>query len=47
MEATDSGVGIWVLDLPTEKMRVGEKIVFTFRWKDGEWEDRNFEVVVE
>jgi len=46
MEAADQGVGVWTLDLPTERLKVGQKVLFTFRWMDGTWEDRNFEVAV-
>jgi len=46
MEAADQGVGVWTLDLPTERLKVGQKVLFTFRWIDGSWEDRNFEVAV-
>jgi hypothetical protein len=38
---------VWAWDLPTEKLKVGEKVGFTFRWLDGRWEDKNFDVVVE
>jgi glucoamylase len=49
-EATtqDTGLGIYLVDLPTEQMKAGEKVSFTFYWLDGEnWEGTNFQVEVQ
>ncbi|MEO8403385.1 MAG: glycoside hydrolase family 15 protein [Chitinophagaceae bacterium] len=40
----DTGIGIFVADLPVEKEQVGQ-IEFTFFWKEAnKWEDKNFSV---
>jgi glucoamylase len=48
MHTSDTKLGVHIVDLATEKMPVGEKIVFTFRWDEDErWEGTDFTVVVE
>lgn len=48
MHSLDTKLGVHIVDLPTEKMPVGEKIIFTFRWdQDQRWEGTDFTVVVE
>ena len=43
----DSTLGLWYVDLPTEKLIAGARIVFTFYWpEENRWEGTNFEVVV-
>jgi len=43
----DTGLGMYLVDLPTEQMKAGDKISFTFYWLDGErWEGTNFQVEV-
>ncbi len=43
----DTGVGIQVVDLPTEILAVGRQITFTFYWPEAEkWEGRDFTVEV-
>lgn len=47
VETRDSGIGLWVADLPTAQMAAGTRIVFTCYWPDGDrWEGRNFTVTV-
>ena len=44
----DTGLGVHVVSLPTERLEVGRQIVFTFLWlKDNRWEGTDFSVVVE
>jgi len=48
VNSLDTKLGVHIVDLPTEKMPVGQKIVFTFRWdQDQRWEGTDFTVVVE
>lgn len=43
----DTGVGIQVVDLPTEMLAVGRQITFTFYWPEAQkWEGRDFTVEV-
>jgi glucoamylase len=47
VETGDTGMGVFFVDLPTEKMREGESVKFTFFWSQaGNWEGRDFEVTV-
>ena len=44
----DTGLGVHVVDLPTEKLTVGRQIVFTFYWlKENWWQGADFSVTVE
>jgi glucoamylase len=44
----DTGVGLYFVDLPTEKLSAGTHVLFTFFWTEDErWEGTNFEVCVE
>jgi glucoamylase len=44
----DTGLGTHVVDLPTEQLRVGGRIVFTFYWTEMKrWEGTDFEVGVQ
>jgi len=44
----DTGLGIHVADLPSERLSAGSEIVFTFYWpQEQRWEGRDFSVVVE
>ena len=48
-EATsrDTGLGVHVIDLSSEKLSSGETVQFTFYWPDAErWEGKNFEIKV-
>lgn len=43
----DVGLGMHIADLPTEALRAGKRIKFTFYWPDADdWEDRDFMVYV-
>jgi hypothetical protein len=43
----DSGLGLHYVDLPTNKLPVGGKVIFTFFWPDArKWEKTNWEVSV-
>jgi glucoamylase len=45
--AADTGLGLYAADLPTEKMRPGGEIVFTFHWTEPDrWEGHDFRVRV-
>ena len=44
----DTGLGVHVVDLPTEKLTVGRKIVFTFYWlRENWWQGADFSVTVD
>lgn len=45
----DSGLGFHLADLPTEQLKTGSKLRFTFRWPQAanRWEGKNFEVEIE
>jgi glucoamylase len=44
----DTGLGEYVVDLPTESLPAGAAIVFTFRWPDADrWEGTDFRVAVD
>jgi glucoamylase len=46
--ARDTGIGAYVVDLPTDKLPSGSRVAFTFYWTEEErWEGTNFEVQVE
>jgi glucoamylase len=45
--ACDTGLGEYVIDLPTETQRADDRIVFTFYWSDVDrWEGTDFSVLV-
>ncbi len=47
-DSEESGWNLQHLDLPTETLPVGAKIIFSLYWKNvGQWEGRNFVVTVE
>ncbi len=47
VKTVDSGLGLHYADLPTSKLPVGGKVIFTFFWSDaGKWEGTNWEVAV-
>jgi glucoamylase len=44
----ETDLGPHVLDLPTESLKPGGAVTFTFRWeRDGAWEGRDFAVAIE
>jgi glucoamylase len=44
----DSGAGVYAVDLPSEKLVVGQKIVFTFYWPaEQRWEGTDYTITVE
>lgn len=44
----DSGLGLYYADLPTERVRAGSSVHFTFYWPEADrWEGKNFEVKIE
>jgi glucoamylase len=44
----DSGVGVYAVDIPTEKLTVGRELVFTFFWPtEQRWEGVDYRVKVE
>ena len=44
----DTGLGIYVADLPTQSLDAGHTVVFTFYWPQAErWEGTDFEVTIE
>ncbi len=47
-ESKESGWNLQHVDLPTEKLAAGRRIVFTFYWKkSGQWEGQDYQVTVE
>jgi glucoamylase len=46
-ETKDTGLGVWVAELPVAGLKAGETIQFTFYWHDdGTWEGQDYEVEV-
>jgi glucoamylase len=46
--ARDTGLGTYVLDLPTASLPAGSKATFTFYWtQENRWEGTDFSVIVE
>ncbi|MEO6877760.1 MAG: glucan 1,4-alpha-glucosidase, partial [Gemmatimonadaceae bacterium] len=46
-EPTDTTLGIWVADLPTESLAIGGEVQFTFYWPDANrWEGTNYSVTI-
>ncbi len=44
----DTGLGIFVADLPTEETPVGQSITFTFRWQHPDrWEGKDYSVQIQ
>jgi glucoamylase len=47
METIDTGLGVHVAELPTEALKAGDSVEFTFLWRDSkDWEGRNYEVAI-
>jgi glucoamylase len=42
----DTGLGVYVADIPTSALSSGAAVEFTFRWDAGNWEGVNFRVAV-
>ncbi len=48
IDTEDTGLGLHVAKLPTETLKPGDCIAFTFFWPEsGNWEGQNFEVAIE
>jgi glucoamylase len=44
----DSGLGVYAIDLPTERLKVGQQVVFTFYWpEENRWEGADYSITVE
>lgn len=47
-ETRDTDLGIYVAELPAEKMKAGQSLAFTFHWlRDGRWEGCDYQVQIE
>ena len=47
-ETIDTGLGVHVVDLPTEGLNAGRTLIFTFYWPEAmTWERADFEVHIE
>jgi glucoamylase len=45
---TDTGLGAYIVDLPTTKLLLGSRVCFTFYWSEvNKWEGTDFEVIIE
>jgi glucoamylase len=44
-EMSETGIGLFYVDLPAAKLKSGSKIIFTFHWKE-KWEGRDFTVEI-
>ena len=45
--AADSGLGVYLAQLPSAGLKAGQRIEFTFHWSDNSsWEGRDYEVRV-
>jgi glucoamylase len=46
-KTTDTGLGVYFVDLPTGELPVGSRVCFTFYWSEAnKWEGADFEVVI-
>jgi len=45
LEMQETGLGCWFGDLPTERLAVDARVVFTFLWAQ-RWEGRDFQVTI-
>ncbi len=43
----DTGLGFEVCELPTEKLPAGARVVFTWRWRSGDWAGQDYVLTVE
>ena len=44
----NTGLGIYMVDVPADSLKPGDQIVFTFFWQEVQkWEGTNFSVVIE
>ncbi|MDP2604957.1 MAG: glycoside hydrolase family 15 protein [Deltaproteobacteria bacterium] len=41
----DAGFGCWFADLPSDRLKAGDRIVFTFLWQEG-WDGKDFQVEI-
>ena len=41
----DTGFGCWFADLPSVKLSIGARIVFTILWQEG-WEGKDFQMEI-
>lgn len=47
VEASDTGLGVWIADLATASQPVGTEVVFTLYWHDkGTWDDVTYRISV-
>ena len=47
LEARDTGLGVYIADLPTKDLPEGSLVLFTFYWHDGKkWEGSDYSVIV-
>jgi hypothetical protein len=47
VESRDTGLGVWLADLPTAAQPVGSEVVFTLHWHDaGPWDNATYRVRV-
>jgi len=49
VEARDTSLGVWVVDVPdSDRLVSGDHVDFTFWWPEaGRWEERDFRVAVQ
>ena len=44
----DTGLGAYIVDLPTKELPAGARVCFTFHWREeNKWEGTDFQVMVE
>ena len=47
VQTRDTGIGIYLVDLPVSALKAGKSVVFTFHWLDPDrWEGQDYEVKV-
>ncbi len=47
-KVNDSGLGVYFLDINTDALNSGEKVIFTFYWTEmNEWENKDYSVEIE
>ena len=46
IQTRDTGLDMEACELPTDTLKPGSRLVFTWRWRDGRWAGRDYEITV-
>jgi glucoamylase len=45
-DTTDTGLGLYFADLDLSRLNKGDRVNFTFQWRGGRWEGKDFEIKI-